>query len=661
MKTVSKKLFSLLLVAIMLVSAIPVLAYADDTCTHDSVTPVSPVKATAEADGNIEYYKCDNCDACFRDEAKSEYISSPEELQVHYFVEGEDTATCTAPGTRTDTCKHCDATHTENTSPLGHDWSNKDGKCARTGCDATCEHTTETVTKPAVAATCTTNAKTAEKTCTVCGFITQAQTETPNSALNHDFGTDGICRRSGCGATCTHTWGTVANSAKTATCKDDGKEADRECSICHKVETGATISHTTIAHTYASNTATKCSVCDADRPKVTVTFKVEDPYTHDVKTYTTNKFLMDQTVTSAMLLDAVEDLNIPNAGQIRWLLNGSNFVGTKLTGDVEVVADIQTEKVYLHVWYKLGDTLTKFRDIELDKALYKNTPALNYLIRNVDDDFKALVDTKLGYEWKNEKWYDYYYQDTSLTDQSHLLNSDRSVVAKLTPVSTYKITFEVGTPGGEKATLTKSDSVKNMSGNVMTVTYNKSIGTLPKAKCDGWVFKGWYTEEDGQGTKYENNRTYTVAGDTILYAYWEKQVTVIVRTYVNSNTSTPVKLAMDGYSEGDAITYDQVEERVKQNYKGFDMDGLFDKNSWQQYKDSNSTKKGAQALTVTAGNDGTYSVYVRLHNASTNNSTPDRSNPKTGDSAMIYTAAAVLVLAGCGLAAAAYVTRKKKA
>ena len=38
MKTVSKKLFSLLLVAIMLVSAIPVLAYADDTCTHENVT-----------------------------------------------------------------------------------------------------------------------------------------------------------------------------------------------------------------------------------------------------------------------------------------------------------------------------------------------------------------------------------------------------------------------------------------------------------------------------------------------------------------------------------------------------------------------------------------------------------------------------------------------
>ena len=217
MKTVSKKLFSLLLVAIMLVSAIPVLAYADDTCTHASVKLVQAVKATAEADGYIEYYKCDNCNACFRDEAKTKYISSPAELVAHYFVEGEDTATCTAKGTRTDTCKHCDAIHTVDTDALGHDWSNKDGKCARTGCDATCEHTTETVTKPAVEATCTTNAKTAEKTCTVCGFITQAQTETSNSALNHDFGTDGICRRSGCGATCTHTCGTVANSAETAT------------------------------------------------------------------------------------------------------------------------------------------------------------------------------------------------------------------------------------------------------------------------------------------------------------------------------------------------------------------------------------------------------------------------------------------------------------
>ena len=629
MKTVSKKLFSLLLVAIMLVSAIPFQAFAEDTHNPGS---------SWEYNDSEHWQICQNEDC----DAPDKKVNT----SSHNFVNG--------------VCQTC-------YKVCSHSWS--DGVCSN--CGVTCAHTWE-------GNTCTTCGKVCThtwsgNTCTVCGM-------TCDHAATHTVtGTPATCTTAGtedavvcdvCGSTVsggatinalTHNLKKVANEVP-ATCKDPGTTALYECQRegCDYSEGGSEIPRLT-THTYASNTATKCSVCEADRPRVTVTFKVEDPYTHDVNTYTTNKFLMDQTVTSAMLLDAVEDLNIPNAGQIRWLLNGRNFVGTKLTGDVEVVADIQTEKVYLHVWYKLGDTLTKFRDIELDKALYKNTPALNYLIRNVDDDFKALVDTKLGYEWKNEKWYDYYYQDTSLTDQSHLLNSDRSVVAKLTPVSTYKITFEVGTPGGEKATLTKSDSVKNMSGNVMTVTYNKSIGTLPKAKCDGWVFKGWYTEEDGQGTKYENDRTYTVAGDTILYAYWEEQVTVIVRTYVNSNTSTPVKLAMDGYSEGDAITYDQVKERVKQNYKGFDMDGLFDKNSWQQYKDSNSTKKGAQALTVTAGNDGTYSVYVRLHNASTNNSTPDRSNPKTGDSAMIYTAAAVLVLAGCGLAAAAYVTRKKKA
>lgn len=644
MKTVSKKLFSLLLVAIMLVSAIPFQAFA---ASHDDTHTLTDY----QSDEAKHWVECtvEDCDE------KGVHLDEEE----HHIVDVNEPATCTTAGKKDgQVCDVCWRVikRADVVDDLGHDWSNKDGVCAREGCGVACTHNSWT-----------------GDTCSICGMTCE------HTAKHTVTGTPATCTTDGvedaevcdnCGATVSgggkigklgHSMKKVADE-KPATCKEDGITAKYECERtgCDYEEGGEPISKLT-THTYASNTATKCSVCDADRPKVTVTFKVEDPYTHDVKTYTTNKFLMDQTVTSAMLLDAVEDLNIPNADQIRWLLNGSNFVGTKLTGDVEVVADIQTEKVYLHVWYKLGDTLTKFRDIELDKALYKNTPALNYLIRNVDDDFKALVDTKLGYEWKNEKWYDYYYQDTSLTDQSHLLNSDRSVVAKLTPVSTYKITFEVGTPGGEKATLTKSDSVKNMSGNVMTVTYNKSIGTLPKAKCDGWVFKGWYTEEDGQGTKYENNRTYTVAGDTILYAYWEKQVTVIVRTYVNSNTSTPVKLAMDGYSEGDAITYDQVKERVKQNYKGFDMDGLFDKNSWQQYKDSNSTKKGAQALTVTAGNDGTYSVYVRLHNASTNNSTPDRSNPKTGDSAMIYTAAAVLVLAGCGLAAAAYVTRKKKA
>ncbi len=87
---------------------------------------------------------------------------------------------------------------------------------------------------------------------------------------------------------------------------------------------------------------------------------------------------------------------------------------------------------------------------------------------------------------------------------------------------------------------------------------------------------------------------------------------------------------------------------------------LFDEEGIEYYKNNDkSTKKAESELYVGQESErvGTQFIYVVTSSAS---STADSSNPKTGDSAMIGTAAAVLFLSVAGLGSAAYIMKKKE-
>ena len=95
------------------------------------------------------------------------------------------TATCTEAGKTTVTCECGEVIDSTDTAALGHDWSNHDGKCARTGCEATCEHgETETVNT----ATCGAAGK-ETVTCKTCGKVIS---ETDKEATGaHSFAGNG--------------------------------------------------------------------------------------------------------------------------------------------------------------------------------------------------------------------------------------------------------------------------------------------------------------------------------------------------------------------------------------------------------------------------------------------------------------------------------------
>ena len=193
-------------------------------------------------------------------------------------------ATC-APGYTGDTfCKDCQKTVATGTAidPVAEhvytitEETNSDcqtaGKIVRT-CSvcgdvqteykALGEHSYAEVEGSAVAATCTTAGKTADKVCSVCGDKV-AGTETAIDPNNHvgervvkdakaaDCGHDGYTGDTYCAdcnakladgtvipATGEHNYVDVEGSAVAATCTTAGKEADKECSVCGDKITGA--------------------------------------------------------------------------------------------------------------------------------------------------------------------------------------------------------------------------------------------------------------------------------------------------------------------------------------------------------------------------------------------------------------------------------------
>lgn len=89
--------------------------------------------------------------------------------------------------------------------------------------------------------------------------------------------------------------------------------------------------------------------------------------------------------------------------------------------------------------------------------------------------------------------------------------------------------------------------------------------------------------------------------------------------------------------------------------------GLMDESGWAYYlNNKNSTKyaKSGLLMGTAAEREGVQNVYVVLKNVS-GNSNADTSNPKTGDTAMIGTAAIVMALAAVGMGTAFYMKKKE--
>lgn len=270
----------------------------------------------------------------------------------------------------------------------------------------------------------------------------------------------------------------------------------------------------------------------------------------------------------------------------------------------------------------------------------------------------------VGYRLKTNNgavlWYN--FSGDTLTAQDAVTSVAQTVLVKYEPIS-YKLIFDAN--GG---TVTPGE---------MTVTFDAKVGKLPTPSANPSrkddVFLGWFATIDGKEVEFTADTDYKVAGNTTLTAKWGTEATVLLRIYRDDKTSTPDRIVdITGKVVGKSVTQTEVEKIVKTYYSGPNMKlvGLFTDATWAEYKAGTVTKGDPN---VTIQETAKTNIHVVVKNASnSNNSTTsttspttattkpaDKDNPKTGDSMLIYTASAVMIVAAAALVVI-QVLRKKR-
>lgn len=286
-----------------------------------------------------------------------------------------------------------------------------------------------------------------------------------------------------------------------------------------------------------------------------------------------------------------------------------------------------------------GNNLLDFLKTNATAAVQSNTPT-GY----------QLVTSGGSIQWYN------YTGSTTLTGQEQITSAAQEVLVKYQP-KTFTLYFQV--EGGTVNPTSK------------TVTYDSAVGTLPTPTRSGDVFLGWF---DANGVQYTSSTVYKVNGDTTLTARWQSESTVMLRIYLDPNTTTPDRIVdITGKVVGNSVSRTEVEAIVTKYYTGSSMKlvGLFSDATWASYK-AGSTTEGTPNVTIQE-DVKTTNVYVVVKNATnkpnsntttTSTTTPttkpaDKDNPKTGDSMLIYTASAVMIVAAAALVVI-QVLRKKR-
>lgn len=331
--------------------------------------------------------------------------------------------------------------------------------------------------------------------------------------------------------------------------------------------------------------------------------------------------------------------------------------GTELT--VDTTATAKFELITNNIKVKGVKTTQKLENAWLicEFNAEPNRNLLDFLKANAADSVAA--NTPAGYQLVTKggstQWFNFQGSAT-LTGQEQITATPQEVVVKYEP-KTFTLYFQVD--GGSVNPTSKS------------VTFDMAVGTLPTPTRSGDVFLGWF---DANGTQYTSETVYKVNGDTTLTARWQSESSVLLRIYLDPNTTTPDRIVdITGKVVGNSVSRSEVEAIVTKYYSGSNMKlvGLFSDELWKSYK-AGTTTAGTPNVSIQEDSKTT-NVHVVVKNATNkpNSSNPttsttkpttkpaDPDNPKTGDSMMIYTASAVMLLAAATLITI-QVLRKKR-
>lgn len=181
------------------------------------------------------------------------------------------------------------------------------------------------------------------------------------------------------------------------------------------------------------------------------------------------------------------------------------------------------------------------------------------------------------------------------------------------------------------------------------------IDGLVEDKYDGvYTWNPKYFYDNDSNAKLTSQDLVTNGNKSVFIKVNAPQIKVQLYIHVGKVTASPVIKDMDGYRVGDTVTKTAVDTVVKKYYSGSKMkiDGLYTADDWAELKKGNKPTASAD-LTVT---ENGMEIHVLVTNGSATGADP--SNPKTGDY-ILDTAVALMVISGLA-AAAVYVVGKKR-
>ena len=626
MKTFSKKLISLMLVALMLVAAMPMAAFADEVDGSEELQDlVTNVNATVTVDWDGQTYTG-------RYTVKSDYDGQNESTNkaalkatgLPNYDQYEVTDATLADGVLTLTIEvksghKCSSKTIKAFEDAGDD-VNHILKCTICGEQTVEPHSYKVTSKGDDAGH---NVK-----CTVCGHTAvighddsgEKKTVTPKK--------EPTCTKAGAEEKTTYACGyTIGGETIDALGHD---YVDGKCTRCGTKEEATRTIDDKIEHTKGNGTIVDGATCDLTAYEVSTLKKssVANAKAILAKTSSTdsddNKLIQAyrgsiSTCYSDMYLDETDDtIEI--------------LVSKDLTGD----ATANSDKVTVTV---VDGSLTDTRELTVGKSYF------NYDLTLGNNNNKNLASIRITYE-ANGKTY---------TRTAKKGDSDAKVQAYDTQVELLWDAKQVTINFYRNA----ADGAEKVS--TMTIRAGETIEGLPK--LDG-EYVSWYLES---GELLQEGRSYDFVSTTMKafpYAGGE----VYLQIYKNGDTKTPVsndpvnvtaKVQKNGIISASDLTK-TIEKAVgKKNLK---ITGLFDFDGWEEYKSTKSTKAASSTIDVgTADNrTGVQFLYVMVNGGTSSNSKADSSNPKTGDNAMIGTAATVMAVAVIGLGATAVVLKKKE-
>lgn len=410
-------------------------------------------------------------------------------------------------------------------------------------------------------------------------------------------------------------------NAVAATHLADGKHSDKECTVCHYVLPGDVIPKLT-EHTFVNGVC----ACGAKQYSVTITVDgTAQNYTPVVEA--------GETADMSNAAGVLAKLGLSGKNYTTSNFNKSDYVITfTATSPAPTNPSAQTVNITL-----INGNSQSTQTVEVGKY-YSDYAAFNPAAQDGRTPESLKIESNNGTTR--------FVNVNTKTDSGKILGTDTKVTIQW-KAADRQIRFY-------------TDSTLGKIYKTLTVYSGKAIGELP-TEVNGKAVEYWTV----WGSRIYTTTTYDWTADYVdaVPHFAGETGKVYLEVYVNGNRTSKYAQVDITHKLQDGVIYrdtllDTIRSATKNNsLKLSSVSYLFNESEWSQYvRNVNNTTTNTKIQIGTDSQDARY-VYVMVNGVTTK--TTDPSNPKTGDSAKLGVAAAVLAVAVVGFGAVIVVNKKK--